>query len=351
MRRRIVVVGGRGFLGSRAVEALRRTDEFEVLVAGRSGPDLVLDLGSEASLAALRGAAVVVNVSSSHAAPPDLLAAFALREGLVYVEATSDRTVVERLLSKRAPAVSSSGLIVLGAGIYTGLSNLLGGAAARECARVQSLTIGIRSSPFSGAGQGTIDLMVDAMGVPARSARSGDLVDETAAMPGPVVPYAKKPRWSLKFSFPEVPMLHVSTGVPDVTLGFSPAPSFLWPTFRFLPTWVMKASWFRKLLGLYFKIIRRGLLSSHASEVELCAVARGDGALVRRTLVAADGMAVGGAAIAAIAVQLARHQPARTGVLTVDELLDLDETLREIRRLSPEAAVRSERSESISDNP
>ena len=61
---RIVVVGGSGFLGSRAVRALLRAEGVEVVVAGRRGP-LVIDLDRPETFAALEGASVVVDVSNS----------------------------------------------------------------------------------------------------------------------------------------------------------------------------------------------------------------------------------------------------------------------------------------------
>src|SRR5688572_4018960 len=94
---RIVVVGGSGFLGSRAVRALARADGTEVIVAGRSGP-LAIDLARPETFEALKGADVVVDVTSSHAASPDALATFCLGHGIVMLEASSDRVVVERLL-------------------------------------------------------------------------------------------------------------------------------------------------------------------------------------------------------------------------------------------------------------
>ena len=122
-------------------------------------------------------------------------------------------------------------------------------------------------------------------------------------------------------------MLLASTGIANVELGFSPAPSFLWPSFRFLPTWLMTSRFFGLVMGLYFLVLRRGLLAGRATEVELYAGAKGSTASVHKTLVADDGMAVGGAAIAAIATQLARSRPDRGGVVTVDEVLSLEETL------------------------
>lgn len=343
MNRRIVIIGGTGFLGSRAVAALRTRDDIDIVIAGRNGPDLKVDLGRPESFAALAGAAVVVNVSSSHAAAPDALADHCVRHGLVMLEASSDRVVVERLLGWRGGGPAGPGTVVLGAGIYTGLSNLLGAAAMAAQPGATSLEIGIRSSPFSGAGQGTVDLMVDAMAVPARVVRDRTPTTTPAALPGPVLPFALGARRTLTFSFPEVSMLAASTGAHDISLGFAPAPAVLWPSFRYLPTWLLTSSVFRWGMGRYFEFLRRSLLKNVASRVELVARSRSAAGEAVCALVADDGFATGGAALAAMAVQLTQRPPGRRGVVTIDEVMELDEVVALTHSLAP-ATVRVERS-------
>jgi short subunit dehydrogenase-like uncharacterized protein len=337
MSKRIVVVGGAGHLGRRAAVALKQAGGADVVVAGRRGPDLVVDLKRPETFAALRGASLVVNASSSHTAPPDELARFCLQEGLVLLEASSDRVVVERLLALQ-PQAGDTGAVVLGAGIFTGLSNLLGKAAVNAVPGADRLDIGIRSSPFSGAGQGTIDLMVDALAVPARAVVKGEPTITPAALPGPVLPFPRGKRRTLTFSFPEVTMLAKSTGVPDVHLGFAPAPSFLWPSFRYLPGWLLTAAPFRAFLRWYFIVLRRLVLGAVAGRVELVARAVGPGGEAVRTLVADDGFAVGGAAIAVMA-QLLAERGAGPGVVVVDEVLALADVQQALTRLDPELMI------------
>jgi NAD(P)-dependent dehydrogenase (short-subunit alcohol dehydrogenase family) len=334
-QKRIVIVGGAGFLGSRAVASLRGNAGCDVVVAGRRGP-LVVDLHRPDTFSALEGADVVVNASSSHAADPSALASFCLARGLVLLEASSDRVVVEGLLARRGGA--AAGTLVLGAGIYTGLSNLVVAAAAAACPEVQRVEIGIRSSPFSGAGQGTVDLMIDAMAVPARVVSGGAAVTTPSALPGPVLPFPRGVRRTLTFSFPEVAMLHASTGAADVVLGFAPAPALLWPSFRYLPTWLMTSMLFRRLMGAYFFVLRQLVLRRVSTRVELVGRATGPKGQRLCSLVADDGMAAGGTAIAAMALALAQRRPA-PGTFTVDEVLTLEDTIAAMRSLSPQLAL------------
>lgn len=142
---KIVVVGGAGYLGSRAVRALRRAPEIEAVVAGRRGP-LVVDLARPETFSALEGADVVVDVSSSHAVAPDALARFCLERGIVMLEASSDRVVIERLLDAHRGAAGCPGALVLGAGIFTGVSNAMAAEAARALPGACAIEIGASSS-------------------------------------------------------------------------------------------------------------------------------------------------------------------------------------------------------------
>ena len=338
MKKRVIVIGGTGFLGRRVVQSLAQRDDLEVLVAGRRGPDRVVDLRKEETFDALRDADLLVNCSSSHDAPPELLVAWCLRVGLALLEASSDRLVMEALLNRwhGKPAL---GTVVLGAGIFTGLSNLLGAVAYKGVRDVVALDLGVRSSPFSGAGQGTIDLVVDAFGLPAIEVNEGRRKEVPSAMSGAVLPFPSGRHRSLTFSFPEVVMLASSTRAPNVTMCISPSPSPLWAIFRGLPGRLLRAAWFRALLGGYFLLLRRHLLRRVPTIVELVARARGSAEEVVATLWAADGFAVGGAAVAAKAVLLLDAPAAARGLVMVDEVLTLDGVVAKLRLLRPELAL------------
>jgi short subunit dehydrogenase-like uncharacterized protein len=338
MKKRVIVIGGAGFLGARVVQTLARRGDVEVLVAGRRGPDRIVDLGAPETFTALGDADVVVNCSSSHAAPPAALVAWCLREGLTLLEASSDRVVVEGLIDawRGKPA---AGTVVLGAGIFTGLSNLLGAAAHRAAPEAVTLDLGVRSSPFSGAGQGTIDLVVDALGVPARAVRGGHRVEVPGALSGETLPFPRGARHTLTFSFPEVAMLAASTGVAAVTMSFAPSPSPLWASFRVLPGWLLVAPWFRALLGVYFRLLRGLVLKRVPSVVEVVARARGPADDVVVSLCASDGFAVGGAAVAAKAMLLLDGRARGRGLVLIDEVCTLDEVVDQLRVLRPDLAT------------
>jgi fructose-1,6-bisphosphatase len=72
--------------------------------------------------------------------------------------------------------------------------------------------------------------------------------------------------WTLAVS-----MLSRSTNAKAISMSFAPAPSPLWATFRILPDWLLRAAFFRWFMGVYFVVLRRGLLRNVSSRVEVVA--------------------------------------------------------------------------------
>lgn len=322
---KVIVIGGRGYLGARAVEALRHIDEMSVTIASRRGPVRV-DLADPSTFDALLGFDVVVDLADTTTTRPDALAAFCLERGLVFVEATSDREAVERIHDALRDRNGSGG-IVLGAGIFTGLSNLLGAEAVRRANGARSLELAIRSSPYSGAGTGTIELMVSAMAQRTRSFVDGAPVLGPPVARGPNFAFPSGAAPALQMSLAEPFMLHHSTRVPNVRAFLSPRPTALVYAFLAMPLWLVTARAFRWFFGVYMTVLRRFLLRSVATTVEMVAVADGHEVKLR----ARDGMAAGGAAIAAIVAELRGKRP--TGVRFVDEVVELAPVVARMRAL------------------
>lgn len=322
---KVAVIGGRGFLGSRAVACLERIEGVTVTVASRRGP-IRVDLADPATFEALLGFDIIVDVADTTTTRPDALASFCLERGLVFVEASSDREAVERLhLALRER--EGPGAVILGAGIFTGLSNLLGAEAMRHNPSARALDLAIRTSPYSGAGTGTIELMIAAMAQRARYFRDGrpELGPPVARGPRFSFPSGSAP--SLQMSLAEPWMLHHSTHAANVRAFLSPRPTALVHAFLAMPIWLLTARAFRWFFGVYMKVLRRVFLRSVATTVEM--VASADDAVLK--LRARDGMGAGGAAIAAIVAELAGKSP--KGVRFVDEVVELGPVLSRMRAL------------------
>lgn len=332
---KIVVVGGTGYLGSQAMSALRRDPSVTALAAGRRarGEGTVrVDLADASTFEALDGADVVVDVADATTTAPDALAAWCQRRGITFLEATSDRDVVTRLMARTG--ADGDGALVLGAGIFTGLSNLLARAAASKVEGARAVTWAVRSTPFSGAGAGTVKLMAAVLAMPTVRYEGGRRVEGPPVLAGPRMPFPSGEEPTIEVPFAEAEMIHRSLGV-DVRVAMSPYPNALQRVFLWTPARVLRSGWYRRFMAAYFNLLRGVFLARRASPVEMVARAEGDGgATATMTLRAEDGMRAGAVAIAAIAKVLGARRPARKGAVMVDEVMGLDEVLSAMDGLS-----------------
>lgn len=332
---RVVVVGGTGFLGSRTVAALRRFPKVTVEVASRRGP-VVIDLARPETFAALRGADVVIDLTDGTRSRPDALAAFCLDEGLTLIEATSDAEAVRRLreqLSGRA----GPGRVVLGGGIFTGVSNLLAREVARRVGEGCTLTWAVSSSPYSGAGTGTISLMVDSAARPAVKTEAGARL-EVPLQRGPTLALGGRERPTLLASLAEAEMLPYSTGASSVAVYFAPRPAFLVWAFVALPRWLLVQAWFRALFTAYFVLLRKVLLRGVSSAVFMLARAERDGRREEREVLCDDGMEAGAWALAAMAEAVVASPP-RPGLSFIDDAVTLEAVVRRVNEVAARAVL------------
>lgn len=329
--KRIIVLGGTGFLGARTLRALSSVPGLEVQPASRHTPPPV-DCTRPETFGALEGAALVIDLSNATTTPPDELIAWCLAHQVPVLEATSDSRCIERLAQRFA---STTGRLVLGAGIFTGLSNLLARAAADQAQAPSRLTLGIASSPFSGAGVGTIELMLAILATPVVRWVNGQRVEAPLGA-GPVVdfPHARRP--TLRAPFAEAFMLHTSTLVPDVEVLFAPKPGALVTAFTLLPAAFGRSRLGQSLLRAYFTVLRRWLLRSVATSVELVATAIGANTITR-SLVTTDGMQAGAWALAAMAQGVLGREGA--GVQFIDDVVGLDAIVARTNELAGHQVV------------
>lgn len=330
---RVIVLGGTGYLGAKVVSALGALDGAEVVAASRRGP-VPVDVTRPETFAALERADVVVDLTDATSTPPDAVVGFCLEQGLTVIEATSDAPCVERLHGAFA-GKGLPGRLVLGGGIFTGVSNLLGRAVA-ERVKATALTLGIASSPFSGAGHGTIALMVKALGVPALRWVHGARTEVAGVERGPLVPFGDEARPTVRISLAEPFMLAKSTGAADVDVYFAPKPGVLVPAFASLPGWLLRARWYQAFLKGYFVVLRRFLLARRATSVELSARATGAGGEASALVTTPDGMRGGAFALAAMAEAVAARRD-WTGVRFIDDVAALGPTLERANALAGEA--------------
>jgi hypothetical protein len=332
---RVIVIGGTGFVGQRTVSALRTLPGLEVQVASRRGP-VVLDVTRPETFGALRGADVVVDVSNGTRSSPEALAAFCLREGLTLLEATSDAEAVRRLLEAHRGS-RGPGRVVLGAGLFTGLSNLLAREVSEAAGPGGALTWAVSSSPYSGAGAGTIALMVDASSRPAVRTREGRRVEGPLER-GPTLNIGGSSRATLRMSLAEAELMPRSCAASSVEVFFAPRPGLLVAVFAMLPPVLLRQRWFLRLLEASFTVLRRGVLRAVPTAVQMVARAERDGRSVERHLTCADGMDVCGWAIAVMAEAVGRARPP-AGLSCIDDVVRLEPMVARLNEACGRAVV------------
>lgn len=323
---KVVVIGGTGFLGAKTVAALRRFPDVQVEVASRRGP-VVVDVGAPETFSHLGAADVVIDLTDGTRSRPDALAAWCLESGKTLLEATSDAETLRRLVDAHRTS-KGPGRVVLGGGIFTGVSNLMARDVAESAGAGCSLTWAVASSPFSGAGKGTIALMVEAAARPAVKTVNGKR-EEHALSPGPTVDIAGTRRPTLRMSLAEAELLPLSTAATNVETFFAPKPGVLVTAFTMLPAFLLATRWFRWLLEAYFTVLRRFALRSVSSSVEMVATAERAGKTVSRTVTCTDGMEAGAWALAAMAEAVGRTPPA-PGLSFIDDVVRLEPLLARV---------------------
>lgn len=327
---RIAVLGGTGYLGRRTVAALASIPGVSVSAASRSA-EVRVDVTRPETWEALAPFDLVIDLSDTVRHPPDALIAWCLARDKTVLEATSDAPCVERL--HRAHARSADGRLVLGAGIFTGMSNLLARDVAREVGETSSVTLGVATSPFSGAGRGTIALMVSALDTPAVRYIDGARVETREVTPGPTLDFDGALRPTVRGSLAEAYMLRESTGAPTVDALLAPKPSLLARVFTSTPAFIARQRWYLSLLGGYFTLLRRFVLRGVPTAVELYAEARGAEGTASRVLKSRDGMGAAAFAIAAIAERLP-DDPSWRGARFVDDVCALAPTVARANELA-----------------
>jgi len=326
----IAVIGGTGHLGSRVVTALKRLPNVTVETASRHGQRR-LDVTRPETFTALTGVDLVIDLSDATSTRPDAVIAWCLDHGLTVIEATSDAPCVERLFHQHAGR--TTGRLVLEGGIFTGVSNQLARHVTSKVGRAESVTLGIASSPLSGAGTGTVELMVCSMGVPSVRYENGVRHDTAGIERGPSMEFGAVTRPTIRASLAEPFMVHQSAKVPTVDVFFAPKPGVLAVSFRMLPTWLLGLRVFRAFMRAYFTALRRVVLRRVTTSVQLVASAKGTAGQARALVESSDGMMAGAWALAAMTEQILSDS-SWSGVRFIDDVSQLKPTVERANALA-----------------
>jgi hypothetical protein len=219
---RIVVLGGRGWFGGAAAEALRRDGSHALVASRRPGADLVIDAEDPASIrAALRERDVVIDAAGPFQRRSTALVEACLTLGCDVID-LSDSLDYARRVHQLGPGIENAGIRVL-----TSCSSVSAVSAAlvrltrvNEPVRVSAVLAPATKNTSTAA---TVQSLLSSLERPIRVRRGGVLLERLAFSEG------------LRFSFPS------PVGSVRGRLGESPDGLLLplvWPTLRDVDFWI-----------------------------------------------------------------------------------------------------------------
>ena len=218
--------------------------------------------------------------------------------------------------------------------MFPGLSTALARAVARQ-GGCETIELGIRFSPLSGAGRANCALMAESLFAPATRYENGALVRARTALGGKaVLTYSGRPATSVNVALPDTVLIQRATGAAAVASYVALVPGWLRLNFAAL-AWACRLLRFARrplawLVTWQLVVLRAWLLRNVTSSVQLVAVAdRGTPRERGRELSFADGQqATAAGTVAAVEAWLARGLGRRpAGVFGVAETFELDELL------------------------
>jgi len=335
-QRRILVIGGFGFYGERVCSAL--TDAGYAVDRGTRDPRgreraVAFDLRATEHLGRLADYDAIVNCSDSVHAPPDRAIEHILAHGGTWFEMGADAVATRRLLDLD-PGDAPKGRVVLGVGVFPGLSTALAKAVHDESPGCERLELGIRVSPLSGAGIGNCALMAESLFVPASRYEDGvRRVTRTAMGPTVYLPFGGSRQPSVNFALPDTELIAAVTGARSVTAYLSVAPNLLRFNFGALAwlAWALRPLRSQVVWALTWQLVllRALLLRRVMSRVTLVAIAdRGTEGERSRVLDFEEGHQATAEGVVAAVRAWERDPGSRRGVHSVAACWSLEALLR-----------------------
>ncbi len=280
----------------------------------------------------------VVNTSDTLAASPTLAIDYALYNGVRFVEAGAHSGTMEQLMRRtRGPAADPdgwTGTLLLGMGLFPGLSNLLAKQLLQWVEPPERIDVVVRLNPLAGGGPGLVELMVRATQDDTVYYERGGRVSGPPIRPGVPLFTGRTTVPTMGIGLPEAHMLSASLGIPSVATYVTTIPTLPgWiaaPLLRWIPNGPDAEKVFVPLMRRYLRTIRTRLFKRKPEFVEINVVTGDGDQLALRT---DDGVSATAHALAAsVAAMDASHPP--PGAYLPDELLGLGDMMDRVQELA-----------------
>jgi hypothetical protein len=338
---RVLLIGARGFLGRHVNHALSRISDIAIVHSSRERArnSIYIDLNHPSSFAALDDFDVIVNCADSLMAPPDGLIEHCRLKGLIFLETSADTGTIQRILAKipESPEKVYPGIVILGIGLFPGLSNILARSVAELSRDRTRMEVGVHLNLTSGAGAGMCRLMAESLKTCSVEFVSGVPIRRAPISRGIEMPFWAGSRQTMKVGLPETYMLRRSLKIPNVASYISPSPAGLrFPMLALggaLNWWHPPARWFTQGVWSACHFLRGGILCHRHKPVEITAIMDRTEALSKHaSLKVSDGI-MGTAYAIAAAVSCLRKRRMESGVLLPDQVFLLSEIVAAMRHL------------------
>ncbi len=185
-RKKIIILGGYGAVGSRICTAIARIPYVECVIAGRnpkrarrlaksiSASTLRIDVDNEAQVEQeLKGTFLVVNAAAPFQKQSLTVPRFCAKSGIHYIDLADDRSYVNEVLRLNAQAKRSGSLIVTGASSMPAIAAVLADSLADyfdKIGEIRTFTVGGNNVPF---GRASVYSLLSKIGGKLRSKRRG----------------------------------------------------------------------------------------------------------------------------------------------------------------------------------
>ena len=341
---KILVIGGRGFLGKFMAAAIEKRPDTSVYI-GTSRPPasekyIHTNLNDPDNYEILKGFDFIVNCFDLIPHSYDSLIPFCLKNNIKFIETTATPTIISKCISIKNTLESAvgNGLFIFGAGVFPGISNMLCSYHIKKNAALpKKLESVIRYKIISGAGKGMCELMVETISKPCFWVEDYKITESKRPIPdSKQFPLGKKHFNALQIGLPEVLILKDLYNIPIIKtyIGFRPVilakitapPSNIIPFLGFFKKPALNFMFY----AFYF--IRTKLLKNKRTDIDIFSVID-DTSAIRVWF--NDALLVAGYFVSAVIDLLSETQPnAISGVKITDEIWDYEKLVSRILHLS-----------------
>lgn len=341
---KVLLIGGSGFIGKHIKKTLKKYNpELHVITGTRSpkaGDEIYFDILNEKLFNSLKNFNFIINCSDTFIASPLSIIDYCLFNNLVFLEITADSNIIEKILHQyrntKQLNYKITGSVIIGLGIFPGLSNILAGYLLKNAYTKGSIELGIKTNFFSGAGKSMAKLMVDMIDKNAVYYLEKEKREIQPMTKGTLFPLYKNGIPAHKYKslyacFAEAVMLNFSTSASFIACYYIPSSKLIYFSLRSISLFTNRFCFAKKIIVkvLYGSIIfiRNFLFKNVSTPVTIFCIANQKFSTASPEFLTykfEDGILDMTLMISAILKQISNKLPLK-GVWMPDELFDIEE--------------------------